>query len=90
MLYNESSKPNPSELESNTIHFEKSPYGLLFTDVEINGQKVKGLKLVQELLSQNKLIPVLDRVYLFHPIQSAHRYVDTGRKRGNVVLKVNI
>lgn len=36
LLLNESSK-------SNTIHFEKSPYGLLFTDVEINGQKVKAM-----------------------------------------------
>lgn len=53
-------------------------------------KRMKDLKLVQELLKQNKLIPVLDRVYLFHQIQSAHRYVDTGRKRGNVVLKVNI
>ena len=84
--FNKSSKPNSSELESNTIRFEKSPYDLLFTHMEINGEKVKDLKLLEELLKQNKLIGV----YLFHQIQSAHRYADTGRKRGTVVLKVNV
>ena len=32
--------------------------------------------------------PVIDREYPLDEIVEAHRYVDTGRKRGNVVLRV--
>jgi NADPH:quinone reductase-like Zn-dependent oxidoreductase len=32
--------------------------------------------------------PVIDRTYDLADVEEAHRYVDTGRKRGNVVLRV--
>ncbi|WP_254431225.1 NAD(P)-dependent alcohol dehydrogenase [Agromyces sp. Marseille-P2726] len=32
--------------------------------------------------------PVIDRVYDLDDVAEAHRYVDTGRKRGNVVLRI--
>ena len=32
--------------------------------------------------------PVIDRTYDFAEVEEAHRYVDTGRKRGNVVLRI--
>jgi len=31
---------------------------------------------------------VIDRTYDLDEIVEAHRYVDTGRKRGNVVLRI--
>lgn len=34
------------------------------------------------------LKPVIDRTYRFDEIVEAHRYVDTGRKRGSVVLQI--
>ena len=34
------------------------------------------------------LIPVIDRVYRPEEIAEAHRYVETGRKRGGVVLAI--
>ncbi len=40
------------------------------------------------LAESGAIRPVIDRTYELDDIVEAHRYVDTGRKRGNVVLRV--
>ncbi|MEL6770546.1 MAG: NAD(P)-dependent alcohol dehydrogenase [Bacteroidota bacterium] len=40
------------------------------------------------LAEQGRLRPVIDRVVPLAEVTEAHRYVDTGRKRGNVVVRV--
>ena len=49
--------------------------------------RMKDLIQVKDLIKEEKISPVMDRVYPFEQIQEAHSYVDTGRKRGNVVVR---
>ena len=44
------------------------------------------LRTLAELAEAGEFRPVIDRRYPFDQIVEAHRYVDTGRKRGNVVI----
>ena len=59
------------------------------TELRKKDIQMRDLKKVKEMLSENKLRPVIDKIYSFNQIQEAHRYVDTGRKRGNVVIRMN-
>ena len=44
------------------------------------------LLFLQALAETGAFKPVIDRTYPFARIVDAHAYVDTGRKRGNVVI----
>lgn len=46
------------------------------------------LVLLGELATKGEIKPVIDRTYPLDGIVEAHRYVDTGHKRGNVVITV--
>ncbi len=51
-------------------------------------EKHDALRRVVQLVEAGELRPVIDRRYALEEIAEAHRYVDTGRKRGNVVIQV--
>ena len=46
------------------------------------------LRFLAELAERGEFTPVIDRRYRFEEIVEAHRYVDTGRKKGNVVVEL--
>lgn len=48
----------------------------------------EGMSRLAALAEAGDLRPVIDRTYDLDEIVEAHRYVDTGRKRGSVVLRV--
>jgi NADPH:quinone reductase-like Zn-dependent oxidoreductase len=56
--------------------------------LETAGEKVEQLHLVKSLYEAGRYQATIDRVYPLTEMVAAHTYVDTGTKKGNVVIEV--
>lgn len=61
--------------------------GRFCTVKSATSEKTEYLEILHKMIAEGKLLPVIDKVYPFAKIREAHQYVDTGHKKGNVVIR---
>jgi NADPH:quinone reductase-like Zn-dependent oxidoreductase len=69
-----------------TSRFSARKAVVAFTGLRAAGEKRKDLLYVKELAEASALVPVIDACYPLRQIADAHRHVDEGRKKGNILV----
>jgi NADPH:quinone reductase-like Zn-dependent oxidoreductase len=69
-----------------TSRFGSRKAVVAFTGLRAPSEKRKDLLYIKELAEASTLVPVIDACYPLPRIADAHRHVDAGHKKGNVVV----
>ena len=66
-----------------------SPQGRFVTVSSMTSETTDNLERLKKLAESGAIKPYIDRTYPLESVKEAHEYVDTGRKRGNVIIKIH-
>ena len=54
----------------------------------LTSERAEHLLQIKQMAENEEIKPFIDRKFPLNQMEAAHTYVDTGRKRGNVVITV--
>ena len=64
------------------------PNGIFLTIKSMTSEKTEKMTYLRDLIEKEEIKPFIDRSYQLEDMVEAHRYVDKGHKKGNVVISV--
>ena len=76
------------KLKKRSVGARLAEGGRWATVAALTSEKVEELSEVLEMTAAGALKPVIDREISLEEVPDAHRYIETGRKRGSVVVRI--